>query len=522
MSSNRRDHPLLMMEGITKRFGSVVANDGVSFVVREGMIHALLGENGAGKTTLMNILYGMYRPDAGRILLRGTRLRFDSPRDAIRHGIGMIHQQFMLVPPLTVAENIVLGLRGRRRILLDFRQVEREVASLSEAYGLEVDPRLPVWQLPVGTQQRVEILKALYRGADLLVLDEPTSVLTPGETRALFGVLRRLAQEGHSVVFISHKLEEILDVSNEVTVMRAGRVVNTLPTRQATPSGLARMMVGRDVVLRLSKTPRQPQGPVLEADRLSAFNDRGLPAVKEVSFLVRAGEIMGVAGVDGNGQSELVEVIAGLRPAITGRVRLNGRDITGRSPHEIIALGAAYIPADRNRVGLILDFSVAENLILKRFHKPPFCVRSVLQTRSITEHAETLARRFDIRAASAHQALRHLSGGNQQKVALAREVSGHPTLIIAAQPTRGLDVGASEFVMRTILEQRDRGSAILYVSTELDEVLSMSDRVAVMFRGEIVGIVDPSTTTMEEISLMMAGAKRAAGGDDRQVSGMWT
>ena len=511
------DHPILVMEGITKRFGPVVANDGVSFTVRRGTVHALLGENGAGKTTLMSILYGMCRPDEGRILLRDAPVKFDAPRDAIRHGIGMIHQQFMLIPPLTVAENIVLGLRARRGIFLDLRQVEHEVAELSEAYGLKVDPRLPVWQLPVGTQQRVEILKALYRGADLLVLDEPTSVLTPGETRALFAILRRLVQEGHSVVFISHKLEEILGVSDEVTVMRAGRVVNTLPTRQATPGGLARMMVGRDVVLRLSKSPPQHQGPVLEVHRLCALNDRGLPALKEANLVVRAGEIVGVAGVDGNGQSELVESIAGLRPALTGQIRLNGQDITGRSPQEIIALGTAYIPADRNRVGLVLDFSVAENLILKRFHLPPFCVRSILQPRSIAEYAEALVRQFDIRAASAHQALRHLSGGNQQKVALAREVSGRPALIIAAQPTRGLDVGAAEFVMRTILEQRDRGSAILYVSTELEEVLSMSDRVAVMFGGEIVGIVDPLTAPMEEISLMMAGVKRASGGGDRGI-----
>jgi general nucleoside transport system ATP-binding protein len=508
-----RDHPILAMEGITKRFGPVVANDGVSFAVRKGTVHALLGENGAGKTTLMSILYGMCRPDEGRILLRGTPVKFDAPRDAIRHGIGMIHQQFMLIPPLTVAENIVLGLRAQRGIVLDLRQVEREVADLSEAYGLKVDPRLPVWQLPVGTQQRVEILKALYRGADLLVLDEPTSVLTPGETRALFIILRRLVQEGHSVVFISHKLEEVLGVSDEVTVMRAGRVVNTLPTRQATPGGLARMMVGRDVVLRLSKTPPHHQGPVLEVHRLSTLNDRGLPALREATFVVRGGEIVGVAGVDGNGQSELVESIAGLRPALTGQIRLNGQDITGRSPQEIIGLGTAYIPADRNRVGLVLDFSVAENLILKHFRRPPFCVRSILQPKSIAEHAEALVRQFDIRAASTHQALRHLSGGNQQKVALAREVSGRPALIIAAQPTRGLDVGAAEFVMRTILEQRDRGSAILYVSTELEEVLTMSDRVAVMFGGEIVGIVDPATTPMEEISLMMAGARRASGGE---------
>ncbi len=493
------------MDGISKRFGPVVANDHVMLSVRQGTVHALLGENGAGKTTLMNILYGLYRPDSGQILLRGKPAHFASPRDAIRQGIGMIHQQFMLVPPLTVAENIVLGLPGGRGVFLDLRRVEEEIAEISESYGLRVDPRLSVWQLPVGTQQRVEILKALYRKADLLILDEPTSVLTPGETQALFAVLRRLVGEGHSVIFISHKLEEIRRVSDEVTVMRSGRVVNTLPTREATPNGLARMMVGRDVVLNLQKDPSQPRDAVLEVRGLAALNDRGLPALKAVDLAVRRGEILGVAGVDGNGQSELVEAIAGLRVPTAGEILLNGRSVVGRSPREIITRGAAYVPADRNRVGIILDFSIAENLILKQFYSPPFCNRGILNSTAVTTHAKGLAKRFDIRAASIYQPLRYLSGGNQQKVALAREVSGQPDLILAAQPTRGLDVGASEFVMRTILEQRARGSAILYVSTELDEVLTMSDRVAVMFGGEIVGVVDPKTSPLEEISLMMAG-----------------
>lgn len=504
---------ILVLDEITKRFGSVIANDGVNLSVRRGTVHALLGENGAGKTTLMNILYGLYRPDAGRIVLRGRPVRFASPKDAILQGIGMIHQQFLLVAQFTVAENIVLGLPPRRHLFMDLARVEQDIEALSDAYRLHVDPRVPIWQLPVGTQQRVEILKALYRKADLLVLDEPTSVLTPTETEALFEVLRRLVAEGRSVILISHKLEEILRVSDEVTVMRRGRVVDTVPTAETTAPGLARMMVGRDVVLRLDKPPRLPGEVVLEVRDLTARNDREVPGLRGVSFGIRMGEIFGVAGVDGNGQSELVEVIAGLRPSTAGQVLLKGRNIAGLSPREIIARRIAYIPSDRNRVGLILDFSIAENLVLKQFHNPPYSRYGILDAKMIGSNTEALAAQFDIRMSSIHQVVRQLSGGNQQKVALAREVAGEPDVIVAVQPTRGLDVGASEYVMRTILKQRARGSAVLYVSTELDEVLSMSDRVGVLFGGKLMGIVDPAATPVEEISLMMMGSPLAAGAD---------
>ncbi len=498
------------MEGITKRFGPVLANDRVTLAVRRGTVHALLGENGAGKTTLMNILFGLHAPDEGRVLLRGRPVEIRSTREAIRRRIGMIHQQFTLVPPLTVAENIVLGLPPRRGVFLDLRRVEREIESLSRAYGLDVDPRLPVWALPVGMQQRVEILKALYRRADLLILDEPTSVLTPAESEALFAIIRRLVAEGHSVVFISHKLEEVMRISDTITVLRHGRVVDTVRTADTTPAELARMMVGRDVVLRLFKGPPRAGGPALEVDDLHAVGDRGLPALRGVTFTVARGEILGIAGVDGNGQAELAEVIAGLRRPTAGRIRIDGRDVATPAGRRAVADRLAYIPADRGRFGVILDFTIAENLALKAFHRPPFSRGPVLDRSRIIDHARALAERFDIRMNSVLQPVRQLSGGNQQKVVLAREMSGEPVLIVAVQPSRGLDVGASEYVLRTILEQRDRGAGVLYISMELDEVLGLSDRVAVLYGGEIMGIVRPGDARLEDISLMMAGSLRTA------------
>jgi len=496
------------MEDITKRFGPVVANDRITLAVRAGSVHALLGENGAGKTTLMNILYGLYQPDAGRILLRERAVRFSSPHDAIQHGIGMIHQQFMLVPQLTVAENIVLGLPPRRGVFLDLATVATEITALSRAYRLDVDPWARVWQLPVGVQQRVEILKALYRKADLFILDEPTSVLTPAETDALFEIVRRLVAEGHSVIFISHKLDEVMRVSDQVTVLRQGRVAGTVPTSETTPAELARMMVGREVVLRLEKSPAIPGDVVLEVQDLHALNDRGLSALRGVSFQVRCGEIFGIAGVDGNGQTELAEAIIGLRRPKGGRILLKGRDVTSLPTRARIERRLAYIPADRSRFGLIVDLAVADNLVLKAFHRPPLSRWTLLDRGAISAHARAVAERFDIRMAGIFQPVRQLSGGNQQKVILAREVSANPELLVAVQPTRGLDVGASEYVLRTILAQRDRGAAVLYISTELDEILTMSDRLAVLFNGEIMGIVRPGEVSLEEISLMMAGALR--------------
>ena len=501
---------LIHIDSITKRFGAVVAADRVTLTVRRGTVHALLGENGAGKTTLMNLLYGLYQPDEGRIVLRGQPVHFMSPRSAIEHGIGMIHQQFMLVPALTVAENIILGLPPRHGLFLDLRRVESEIADLCKAFRLGVDPRARVWQLPVGMQQRVEILKALYRSADLLILDEPTSVLTPAETAALFDILRRLVAEGHTVIFISHKLEEVMRISDEVTVLRQGRVVGTLPTREASPSVLARMMVGREVVLYLEKPRAQPGAPMLEAWGLRAHNDRGVMALQGLGFTVHQGEIFGVAGVDGNGQTELAEVVMGLRSPVDGRLRVAGHDITGGHPSSRISRGIAYIPGDRNRFGLIMDLAVADNLVVKRIKEAPFSRRTILNRSAIAAYALEVVRRFDIRLASVHQRTRALSGGNQQKVVLAREVSGAPDVIVAVQPTRGLDVGASEYVLRALLEQRARGAAILYISTELDEVLAMSDRVAVLFEGEVMGTFRPEEASLEEISLMMAGALRVA------------
>jgi ABC-type uncharacterized transport system ATPase subunit len=499
---------VLRMEEITKRFGPVLANDRITLAVRAGAVHALLGENGAGKTSLMNILYGLYQPDDGRIWVRGQLVRIRSPRDAIRLGIGMIHQQFTLVPQLTVAENVVLGLRPRRPPFLDLAAAEDAITEISKAYGLDVNPRFRVMGLSLGMQQRVEILKALYRGANLLILDEPTSVLTPAETEALFEVIQSLVADGKSVIFISHKLEEALRISQTITVLRRGRVVATVPTSDATPHELARMMVGRDVVFRIPKTPARAAGPAIEVTDLGAASDQGYPAVKGVTFHLFRGEILGIAGVDGNGQTELAEAIAGLRPVSAGQIRLNGHEVTSWPPKARITLGLGFIPADRQRLGLVPDFTVAENLVMKTFAAHPYTRRGFLDRRAITAHARALADRFDIRLHSVQQRVRELSGGNQQKVVLAREVSLTPSVIIAMQPTRGLDVGASEYILRALIAQRDRGAAVLHISTELEEVLSVSDRVAVMFAGELMGIVRPGDVSYEQLGLMMAGALR--------------
>jgi general nucleoside transport system ATP-binding protein len=498
----------LRMEDVTKRFGPVLANDHITLTVQVGTVHALLGENGAGKTSLMNILYGLYQPDQGRIWVRGEPVRIRSPRDAIRLGIGMIHQHFTLVPQLTVAENIVLGARRCRSPFLDLAAVEDEIEALASDYGLSVNPRLQVMGLSVGMQQRVEILKALYRGSDLLILDEPTSVLTPSETEALFAVITGLVANGKSVIFISHKLEEVLSISQVITVLRRGRVVATVPRADAKPSYLARMMVGRDVVFRPPKTRAQESQTALEVTNLRVAGNPGHPAVRGITFDLRGGEILGFAGVDGNGQTELAEAIAGLRPVTSGAIRLNGREISSWSPKARITAGIGFIPADRYRLGLVPDFTVAENLIIKTFADPPYTRRGFLQRGAIAEHARMLVDQFDIRLHTVQQLARELSGGNQQKVVLAREVSMSPSVIIAMQPTRGLDVGASEYVLRAIVAQRDRGAAILHVSTELEEILGVCDRVAVMFGGELMGIVPSEDATHEQLGLMMAGVFR--------------
>jgi ABC-type uncharacterized transport system ATPase subunit len=498
----------LEIQELTKIFPGVLANDRISFDVKAGEIHALLGENGAGKTTLVSTLYGLHKPDGGHLRLKGREIHLRNSRDAIELGIGMVHQHFMLIPPLTVTENIVLGMPSPREPILALAPAAREIARLSELYGLSVDPTARVWQLSVGMQQRVEIIKALYRGADLLILDEPTAVLTPQEIGELFNVMRRLKAEGHSIIFISHKLDEVMEISDRVTVLRGGRVVDTVDTSSTDKAALARKMVGREVLFTVDKPAAEPGATVLAVQGLRVMDSRGQPAVRDMTFELHHGEVLGVAGVDGNGQSELIEAIAGLRPITAGHVVISGRALTRFQPSDLLPLNVAHIPQDRQRVGLVMEFSVAENLVARLFGGLPFSRLGLLRWPAIRQNALEQIREFDIRVPGPEVKARALSGGNQQKVILARELAHAPDLILAAQPTRGLDVGATEFVEHRLIEQRSRGAGILYVSTELDEILSLSDRILVIHRGEIMGIVRPGEVTREELGLMMAGEKR--------------
>ncbi|MGE5553881.1 MAG: ABC transporter ATP-binding protein [Betaproteobacteria bacterium] len=501
--------PIVRLRGITKRFPGVLANDGIDLDIMPGTVHALLGENGAGKTTLMNILYGLYQPDEGEIFIRGERVRVTDPNVAIRHGIGMVHQHFMLIPPFTVAENIVLGKEPRRGLNLDLKRAVKAVEELSARYGLKVDPWSRVESISVGMQQRVEILKALYRGAEVLILDEPTAVLTPQEVRELKMIVDSLAAQGKAIIFITHKLKEIMEMAQVVTVIRRGRVIKTLPTAGTNPRELASLMVGREVILEVRKAPAQLGEEALRIEGLTANNNRRLPALRGVDLEVRRGEILGIAGVDGNGQTELVEVLTGLRPATGGRVLLKGREVTRLRTRPRLRAGLGHIPEDRQKRGLVLDFSVAENLILATYDRSPFAAGIELNQKAIRKHAERLVEEFDVRTPDVETPVRSLSGGNQQKVIVAREIDQDPDVLIAAQPTRGLDVGAIEFVHERLVAERDRGKAVLLVSFELDEILSLADRVAVMYEGRIVAVLPAAEANEEILGLLMSGAAKS-------------
>ncbi len=495
---------VLEMRGIRKEFPGVLANDDVSLDVRAGEVHALLGENGAGKSTLMNILYGLYKHDAGEILLHGKPISFGSARDAIQAGIGMVHQHFMLIPVMTVAENIVLGMEPHRGILLDENGAEARVRELSEQFGLVVDPSALVSEITVGQEQRVEILKALFRGAGILILDEPTAVLTPQEAGELFEIVHSLKADGKSIIFISHKLNEVLEIADRITVLRRGRKIETVPREGATEASLARAMVGREVLLQVEKPPSNPGDVLLSVRDLQVIDDRGIPKVRGVSFDVRAGEIVGIAGVDGNGQTELIEAITGLRRIESGTIEVAGRSVHARNARDMLDAGVGHIPEDRQRRGLVLEFTIAENIGLHDYAKPPDARWGWLFPARMVELAGRLIKEFDVRGGGPLTRAGGLSGGNQQKVVVAREVARDPKVLIAAQPTRGLDVGAIEFLHRRLVTERDEGRAILLVSLELEEIFSLSDRILVIYEGEIAG-EHTGEVSEQEIGLEMLG-----------------
>ena len=501
------DDLMIEMRGITKSFPGIIANSEVDFSVKKGEIHALLGENGAGKSTLMNVLYGLYSADEGVVFKQGKKLELQSPADAISKKIGMIHQHFMLIPTLTVVENVALCLKDQNPFNINLNKVADRIIELSKLYGLEIDPWAKISQLSVGAQQRVEILKVLYRGVELLIMDEPTAVLTPNEVTELFKVLRDIVKAGNSVIFISHKLWEVMMISDRVTVLRDGKKIATVNTKDNTKETLASMMVGREVILQYEHPVMEIGEKVLEMKNVTCNDDKGLQALNGISFTIRSGEIVGIAGVDGNGQKEIAETIHGIKKVTGGNIIFNGHDITNHSPKEIIDYGLGHIPEDRHARGVVLDFSVAENIALIDFEKKPFTQKGIYRPKEVKRVTDELQEKFDIRCACTDYAIRDLSGGNQQKVVLAREISREPKLLIAAQPSRGLDIGATEYTQKLLIKERTKGMAILLISTDLDEVLAVSDRVLILFEGEIMGEIIPGKATIQEIGLMMAGSK---------------
>ncbi len=504
MGSDSDRVPVLDVRGVTKTFPGVIANEDVDLTLNQGEIHCLLGENGAGKSTLVNVVFGLYQPDKGTIKVRGEQVRFSGVGDAIDHGIGMVHQHFQLIPVFTVAENVILGNELTNGPFLDLNDARKRIRDLEQQYGLLVDPDAKVGDLSVGEQQRVELVKALFREADVLILDEPTAVLTPGEVDDFFGVVRSLVDQGKSIIFITHKLREVLAVADRITVLRDGKVAGTADPKTATQQSLANLMVGRDVVFQVEKGPSHPVDTVIRVSGLGVDDDRGVRTVNDLSLEVRAGEIFGVAGVEGNGQRELVEAVTGMRPKAAGRVEILGVDATRLSPRKITELGSAHIPEDRNKHGMVGPYSIADNLVLNRYYQAPFSKRGIRNTSAIAEEAERLVEAFDIRTPGIDVPIDNLSGGNQQKVIVARELTGDVKAIFVAQPTRGLDVGSIEFIHKQIIALRDAGAAVLLVSAELDEILSLSDRIGVLYRGRLVGTFDAAETTREQLGYLMA------------------
>lgn len=496
---------VIEMLNIRKQFGNFVANDNITLQVKKGEIHALLGENGAGKSTLMNVLFGLYQPDGGEIRIKGKPVKITDPNVANDLGIGMVHQHFMLVDKFTVTENIILGSEPTKFGTINIKKAAKEIEKISENYGLQVDPYAKISDISVGMQQRVEIIKTLYRGSEILIFDEPTASLTPQEITELIQIMKRLVKEGKSIILITHKLKEIMEVADRVTVIRKGKGIATLNVKDTNPQELASLMVGREVLFTTEKKEANPQEEVLRVENLVVKDYRGVEKVKGLNLSVRRGEILGIAGVDGNGQTELIEALTGLRKVEKGRITLNGKDITNLRPRKITEAGMGHIPQDRHKHGLVLNFTIGENIALQTYYKEPLSKHGILNHKKIYEKAREIIKIFDVRTPSEYEIARSLSGGNQQKAIIGREIDRDPDLLIAAQPTRGLDVGAIEFIHKRLIEQRDNGKAVLLVSFELDEVMNVSDRIAVIFDGQIIDIVDPKDVTEQELGLLMAG-----------------